>query len=269
MKKKVVLSLGSLALVGAIAVGGTLAYLSSVTETKKNVFSGSNGIHGELTETEWNEDEASNYYPGKVIAKNPQIVNDMNSSDAYVAVTVNFIDTTKGTNLTYKEFLAYASVDFNKTDWKKVDTNFKDKTLVYMYNNVLAPGAATKELFTEVTINTGIQTVIVNKKETGKVYKEVEQGTEGAEKKEDGKYYVLVKEDVITVESTDRYVVIDGEKISNAETVLPSFHIDVQGYMVQTEFDDKKEDESNKDKAQTELLKMISAKHTAPSTSEE
>ena len=66
---------------------------------------------------------------------------------------------------------------------------------------------------------------------------------------------------MITVESTDKYVVIDGEKISNAETVLPSFDIDVQGYMVQSVFDDKAEDETNAAKAQDELLKMISAKH--------
>lgn len=260
MKKKVVLSLGSLALVGAIAVGGTLAYLSSVTETKKNVFSGSNGIHGELTETEWDEDEASNYYPGKVIAKNPQIVNDMNSSSAYVAVTVNFVDVTKGENLSYEEFTKYASVDFNTTDWTKVETNFEDKTLVYMYNNVLAPNSATEALFNNVTIDAGIKTVIVNKTETSRVYKEVEAGTENAVEK-DGKYYVLVEEDVITVESTDKYVVIDGEKVSNAETVLPSFDIDVQGYMVQSVFDDKAEDETNAAKAQDELLKMISAKH--------
>ena len=74
MKNKVLLAAGSVALVGTIAVGGTLAYLSSITETKKNVFTSSKSIHGKLTETEWNEESASSYYPGKVIAKNPQIV---------------------------------------------------------------------------------------------------------------------------------------------------------------------------------------------------
>ena len=251
MKKKVLLAAGSVALVGTIAVGGTLAYLSSMTETKKNVFTGSNLIHGELTETEWNEESGSNYYPGKVIAKNPQIVNyaEDKSIDAYVAVTVKFFDTTNGANtqLSYDDFTKYAEVDFDTTNWELI-SDAEDGTRVYMYKEVLQAGNTTDSVFNEVTINTGIKCVFEKKTETEKVYKEVDKDTENAIEK-DGKYYVLVEESSVTVNSEDNYVIIDGEEVRETGLVLPTFDIDVQGYMVQSTIE--------KDTAKTELLKMV------------
>lgn len=251
MKKKVLLAAGSLALVGTIAVGGTLAYLSSITETKKNVFTGSKLIHGELTETEWNEESGSSYYPGKVIAKNPQIVNyaEDKSIDAYVAVTVKFTDTTNGANtqLSYDEFTKYATVDFDENKWELISGK-DDKTLVYMYKEVLKAGEKTEPVFENVTIETGIKCVFEKKTETEKVYKEVDKDTENAIEK-DGKYYVLVEESSVTVNSEDNYVIIDGEEVRETGLVLPTFDIDVQGYMVQSTIE--------KDTAKTELLKMV------------
>ena len=253
MKKKVLLAAGSLALVGTIAVGGTLAYLSSITETKKNVFTSSKSIHGKLTETEWNEESASSYYPGKVIAKNPQIVNDAadKSIDAYVAVTVKFTDTTNGENtqLSYDEFKKYAEVDFDENNWRLI-SKAEDETRVYMYKDVLKAGDTTPAVFSEVTINTGIKCVFEKKTETEKVYKEVEVGTEGAIEK-GGKYYVLVDESSVTVNSEDHYVVIDAENVRDTGLVLPSFDIDVQGYMVQGT------DNVSLEVAEKELLKMV------------
>ena len=253
MKKKVLLAAGSVALVGTIAVGGTLAYLSSMTETKKNVFTGSNLIHGELTETYWNEESGSNYYPGKVIAKNPQIVNyaEDKSIDAYVAVTVKFTDKTNGANtqLSYDEFKDYATVDFDENRWELISGK-DDKTLVYMYKEVLKAGETSEPVFENVTIETGIKCVFEKKTETEKVYKEVDKDTENAIEK-DGKYYVLVDESSVTVNSKDNYVIIDGEEVRTTSLVLPIFDIDVKGYMVQGT------DNVCLEVAKTELLKMV------------
>lgn len=254
MKKKVLLAAGSLALVGTIAVGGTLAYLSSITETKKNVFTSSKLIRGELTETEWNEESGSSYYPGKVIAKNPQIVNyaEDKSIDAYVAVTVKFTDKTNGANtqLSYDDFTKYAEVDFDTTNWELI-SDAEDKTRVYMYKEVLKAGNTTAPVFNKVTINTGIKCVFEKKTESEKVYKEVDKDTEGAVVK-DGKYYVLVDENSVTVNSEDHYVIIDGDEVKgDTELVLPTFDIDVQGYMVQGT------DNVSLEVAKTELLKMV------------
>ena len=50
-KKKIAMTLGAMALTAVVAIGGTLAYLSSVTETKTNTFSSSKDITTELKET--------------------------------------------------------------------------------------------------------------------------------------------------------------------------------------------------------------------------
>lgn len=63
MKKKLVLIVTALTLCAAIAVGGTLAYLSSTSDVKTNVFTYDNDPGGkgqvviELAETEWREDK--------------------------------------------------------------------------------------------------------------------------------------------------------------------------------------------------------------------
>ena len=51
--------------------------------------------------------------------------------------------------------------------------------------------------------------------------------------------------------SEDHYVVIDAENVRDTGLVLPSFDIDVQGYMVQGT------DNVSLDVAEKELLKMV------------
>ena len=65
--KKITLTAAAMVLSAGLAVGGTLAYLNAVTETKTNTFTSSRNITTTLTETEWTSDSGKNYLPGDVI----------------------------------------------------------------------------------------------------------------------------------------------------------------------------------------------------------
>ncbi len=109
-KKKLAMSLTSLALVGAVAVGGTLAYLSSTSKTVNNTFSVGTGYipDGEhtglwLDEAEWkdgqltgNRIEKGNEYkdmmPGSVVDKDPTFHMTKGSTPSYVIARVVNLD---------------------------------------------------------------------------------------------------------------------------------------------------------------------------------
>ena len=74
--KKITATAAAMVLSAGIAVGGTLAYLNSVTETKTNTFTSSKNITTTLTETEWLENSGKDYTPGDVIKKNPVMINE-------------------------------------------------------------------------------------------------------------------------------------------------------------------------------------------------
>ena len=61
--KKITLTAAAMVLSAGLAVGGTLAYLNAVTETKTNTFTSSRNITTTLTETEWTSDSGKNYLP--------------------------------------------------------------------------------------------------------------------------------------------------------------------------------------------------------------
>ena len=62
--KKITATAAAMAISAGLAVGGTLAYLNSVTETKTNTFTSGKNITTTLTETEWTTDSGKNYTPG-------------------------------------------------------------------------------------------------------------------------------------------------------------------------------------------------------------
>ena len=53
MKKRIMKILTALSVVAVITVGGTLAYLHTITETKSNVFSSDKNISIQLREPAW------------------------------------------------------------------------------------------------------------------------------------------------------------------------------------------------------------------------
>lgn len=89
--KKITLTAAAMVLSAGLAVGGTLAYLNAVTETKTNTFTSSRNITTTLTETEWTSDSGKNYLPGDVIKKNP-VMNNESDQPVYMAVKVDYLD---------------------------------------------------------------------------------------------------------------------------------------------------------------------------------
>lgn len=174
-KKKLITTIASLALVGAISIGATLAYLSAQTDVMTNTFTsvGSN-LSIQLREPAWDgyqfDDlnngkqpdgqsakpgaeadklgitEAANFAPGSTAAKNPMVKND-SDQDVWVAVVVNT-----------SELPDYVEVAWeNGTNWKIVH-NPNGTTFAY-YKSTLAPKASTEAVFTEVSIPATVKEV--------------------------------------------------------------------------------------------------------------
>lgn len=171
-KKKIVTAIASLALVGAISIGATLAYLSAQTQTMKNTFTapGTN-LSIELREPAWdgynfgegtNPDgttanpsyagdetlgitEAANFAPGSVVAKNPMVKNT-STQDVWIAVVVDKTDLPD-----------YVDIAWNNTNWTIADTT-GDKVIAY-YNTTKAANEATEAVFTQVSIANTVSSI--------------------------------------------------------------------------------------------------------------
>lgn len=82
-KKRIAITSIACAMLGAIAVGGTLAYLTD-TETAQNAFE-ITGLSIDLTETEWNDAAAAQIRPQQAVEKNPVVLNT-GDNDAVVFI---------------------------------------------------------------------------------------------------------------------------------------------------------------------------------------
>ena len=243
-KKKAALTLGAVSMVGALAVGGTLAYLTNVTETKTNVFTaGNDDLGGKIVE-DFDEEHASSFLPGSAIKKVPTLENNSDSIDAWVAVKVEITDTTYDPDetISYEDFTSkFGQIKtagengFNTTDYEDITPAGVSDYKLFMYKNTLANGATTKSIFDEVVIDAGIKSVISSEYKTKDVYKEVVEGTAGSVEI-DGKSYIKV-ESSSTVDTAERYYTVDanGNLTETNVATLPTFNIDVKGYMVQAE----------------------------------
>lgn len=187
MTKKLVLSLSSLVVAAAVAVGGTMAYLNAKTQTMTNTFKTSvTSLSGELREPNWDgytfEDpgqpdgktvktgvdasslgwtKAQNVAPGSEIPKNPQLRNT-SADDVYMAIKVTYSNKDKFKNI--------AAIDDNSSNWvKATDADYQAAKVtadpnsdIYFYVNntadlVKVPNSGvTQPVFTKVTINSDI-----------------------------------------------------------------------------------------------------------------
>lgn len=183
--KRKLASMTAMVLVLMVGILGTLAYLSTVTETKTNVFTGSKGIGLELTEPDYDPDEAGSYTPGKIIAKNPILTNITNEdADAteWVAMAVSYQISNNEATADYKPISYNAmkylikGIEFKTTNadnpndfWIPVyvtttsnDGTISDITLtdntksndqafaIYLYNKTLGQNEATVPLFSQI-----------------------------------------------------------------------------------------------------------------------
>ena len=91
-KKKTAILILSLALVGALLIGGTLAYFTDRDEAQ-NVFT-LGKVDGDLDEPIWNENnpggEIENVQPGDTIDKDPTLTMAADSEEAYARFQVTY-----------------------------------------------------------------------------------------------------------------------------------------------------------------------------------
>lgn len=176
--KKMKTMIVSLAMVGAVGLGSTLAYLSDKTNTLTNTFTvGTGFIPGDNDLAVWIDETTVNtksdglsymgrtlegniyekVLPGDILVKDPVLRVNKGSIKSYVYIQVSGLDQ-----------LATAGIktSIDKTKWTKVtsDGHTADKTRtldgIYRYQTILDPTndvAATTALFTELAVDEGFK----------------------------------------------------------------------------------------------------------------
>ena len=134
-KKRLAKGLVAAALVGVIAVGSTLAYLSANTGQKTNKFTGDS--IGGRTDEAFDKTTAENYKPGDIIQKEPTITINADSADARVAMSVDYYgdnvlteekdgvvtvtNANEATKMSQENFERYATVEgWDTTNWEVI-----------------------------------------------------------------------------------------------------------------------------------------------------
>ncbi len=153
-KKKIAALITSLALVGVVVVGGTLAYLTAQTETVENVFTVGN-VSIEVEEPDWHPDDADELYPGATVTKNPQI-NNIGKNSGYMVMEVSGVDDMTDFAVSYGE------ENWNTEDWSYVVKEGDSYVIAaeqpetlkdgyYAYKEAVTAGNSTTPLFDKVT----------------------------------------------------------------------------------------------------------------------
>jgi len=184
-RKKTLRIILAVTLAVVLAAGATLAYLTAVTPEAVNVFTFSSNISGEIEEPEWDdeiwdpdenggnggrrrrtpntpdeelgENLAKDILPGRVIPKDPALVNT-SAIDIYGALKVQFVNGNGGalTAPQLTALMANITIDWNTTAWTLLDGTRTAASHVVYYNDSIASKARTTPYFTNVTINSSI-----------------------------------------------------------------------------------------------------------------
>lgn len=260
-KKRLAKGLTAAALIGVIAVGSTLAYLSANTGQKTNKFSG--GDIGGKTVEEFDSEKAENYKPGDVINKQPSITIDANSVNAMVALSVDYYgddvkaektedgdiiqNANEATKLSQEGFKRYGEVQgWNTGDtgkWTLIAKSTNGSEL-YMLNDQMDQNKAvtsTPALFQSIKVNAGLRTVTQTDSKTTIVY------NENNEPVDFNKVTSSIKDSYYT-DANGNILVLDS---------LPTFVIDVNGYAVQADnLTDQATADAKAEAAAAELIKL-------------
>lgn len=161
-KTKLLTTLGAVALIGAIGVGSTFAYLTSETGVVENTFT-IGDVQITLDEKDITMDDGTrtvkgnaytNLKPAETVDKDPTVHVAVNSVESYVFMTVKGLEYEKG----------YLKSNYYKTDeidekWEHVGKDVDGNELFRYAEKVPAVKEKTKNLeplFTEVTLDSGI-----------------------------------------------------------------------------------------------------------------
>lgn len=165
-KKQMAIAAAACAMIGVMAIGGTMAYLTD-SETATNTFTiGKVQIDLEEPNYPGNDDPAvQNIVPNQVIKKDPQVENTgVNDAIVYLKVEVpkaNVI--TAQANGTREEAAVKELFDLKNldtTNWVLVDSTTDDNakaTYVYAYKKALAKDTKTEALFDSVQLKNVIE----------------------------------------------------------------------------------------------------------------
>ncbi len=155
MKRKVVKAIALCSIIGALAIGGTAAYLTDYGEETNTFTVGKVDI--ELQEPGWKPEEHDKIVATEVITKDPKVAN-VGKNDAYVymevaipmkdVITANE-DGTRNPQAMTEMFSFNKSSNWNLMGTKTVGS---DKVYLYNYNKVLTAGQSTEALFNTVTV---------------------------------------------------------------------------------------------------------------------
>jgi len=163
-KKKITVIL-AVSLAAILAIGGTLAYLATLTGQKENAFTFAENVKARLDEPNWDPDSGKELIPGAEIRKDPMITNVSNNDvSEYVAVRINFTDGSgnllsddSGDDNYVGRLLAMLDIDWNTADWGLADSTMEDcAEQVWVYKHELAPNEVTNPLFSTVTIKSSV-----------------------------------------------------------------------------------------------------------------
>ena len=260
-KKRLAKGLTAAALIGVIAVGSTLAYLSANTGQKTNKFSG--GDIGGKTVEEFDSEKAENYKPGDVINKQPSITIDANSVNAMVALSVDYYgddvkaektedgyiiqNANEATKLSQEGFKRYGEVQgWNTGDtgkWTLIAKSTNGSEL-YMLNDQMDQNKAvtsTPALFESIKVNAGLRTVTETDSKTTTVYDKDKN---------------IVEFSQVTNSIKDSYYTDANGNILILDS-LPTFVVDVNGYAIQADnLTDQTTADAKAKAAAAELIKL-------------
>lgn len=147
---------------GAFALSAVGAYsaFTAVTDTKVNTFNivagEDGGQAGSIEEPSWNEENAKDMMPGKVVAKDPKVVSAANY-ETWVFLTVEipvFQGTLNGTSGVYDTVVPNFNSDGKWTLIKseKSNTVGTNSRYTYGYNDKVVAKGKTSSLFTEFIV---------------------------------------------------------------------------------------------------------------------
>ena len=164
-RKKRITVILAIAVAAVMTIGGTLAYLATLTGQAENTFTFAENVKARLDEPNWNPKDGENLIPGAEIRKDPMITNVSNNGvNEYAALRINFTDgsgdllsDTSGDTNYVGRLLALLDIDWNTTDWALADSGMAGKAeQVWVYKHELAPGEVTNPLFSSVTIKSSV-----------------------------------------------------------------------------------------------------------------
>ena len=163
-RRKPLLFLLCLLLVGVIATGSSLAYLHAMTRDYQNAFSlAGEDLRARLTEPNWDAAEGLKLVPGKTIRKDPIVTNTSKNQSEYVAMRVTFLGSggTPFGSADLLRLLNLMKIHGLDSQWVLCQGTYTvtagsvatvTQPLIFYYNQPIAPSEVTDPLFTGLRV---------------------------------------------------------------------------------------------------------------------